>query len=58
MERPPFLSIVTPTRGDFSEAWLRHLVAVEGDVAEGEFVGDALADGEQAQAGALEADLQ
>ena len=32
MERPPFLSIVTPTRGDFSEAWLRHLVAVEGDV--------------------------
>lgn len=28
----PFLSIVTPTRGDFSEAWLKTVLAIEGDV--------------------------
>lgn len=30
----PFLSVVTPTRGNFSDAWLDRLLAIEGDDVE------------------------
>ena len=29
---PPILSIVTPTRGNFSDDWLENLLQVEGEV--------------------------
>lgn len=32
MDQPPLLSIVTPTRGDFSRSWLKALLQVEGNV--------------------------
>ncbi len=32
MRRLPLLSIVTPTRGNFSDSWLTQLVALQGDV--------------------------